>query len=367
MKTKRYRTLLLLIFTALAPVAGQEFPSSAVTDHYSFFSTSSAELPGWITRLEAIHADFTRFWGEPPSGSAEKITVYLITDPTDGSRLVSGLGLSGGDRYPLLIEGIFPDDDKLVILIGHDDADPLLALFSRVYLRRRFGPLPEGITRGFSLYAGSGDKHFVMADRFRDSAGDPLPFGLFIDDNAGGDPLLMWAMAVYYAEAPDSPPVRAFREYLILRGGDPRYNIENPDTADRLFDDAFKKDFTLFWSMYPTPSLLTVQAISLYKKKDYDGSKALLTKLLPTAGDYRIPYYLGLMAVEQKKYADALSYFEQAGGLGAPEALTAWATGVCWWYLNDRDKGTSALNRAAELNPALFGERVYRLTGKKAP
>lgn len=363
--TKIHILPLLMILLMALPLSAQEWAARASTDHFEISTDNSEPLPGWITRLEALHKGFAGFWGEFPPDTEPRLSVYLISDKTRGLALLEQLGLTA-EGFPVLLTGIYPDDDILIIPLDDPKQELFLALYSRAFLRRRFGALPEGILRGFSLYAAAGEAaHDSLADSFRPQAAEELPFDRFLADNPlKEEDILLWAMAVFYAEAPDSLAVRNFREYLILRGRDPRYGEKNPEAASQLFNPEFRKEFSAFWNNYPSPRLITEKAIGLYKNGDFAGAEALLKPLLP-ARDYRIPYYLGLIALERKQYRDALPLFTDAEQLKAPEDLVAYATGVCLWHLGEREKGKASLNRAAKLNPELFGERVYRLTGKK--
>ena len=113
---------------------------------------------------------------------------------------------------------------------------------------------------------------------------------------------------------------------------------------------------------FPT---LVEEGIDAYDAQDYDTAESDFVIAVNLNPDNHIPYYyLGLINYERGNHGLAEDYYEQALERAAPEALVTYALGVNAFAAGRYADATTFLERATELEPERFGDRVAQLLSR---
>jgi tetratricopeptide (TPR) repeat protein len=74
-----------------------------------------------------------------------------------------------------------------------------------------------------------------------------------------------------------------------------------------------------------------------------------------------LPFYIGVLLLEVKFYADALRFFHESERLYGPASSTAYNIGACYVHLQQFDSALKAVDRSLELEPAFDAAKTTRI------
>ena len=93
--------------------------------------------------------------------------------------------------------------------------------------------------------------------------------------------------------------------------------------------------------------------VRLYRQGSFSAARAALGKALDAdPGEWRTPFYLGVIEVHFKRYDAAIPYLEQALTLNPTEPKTMNALGVTYFKLGKLDLAKGYFVASLELDPA---------------
>jgi tetratricopeptide (TPR) repeat protein len=112
----------------------------------------------------------------------------------------------------------------------------------------------------------------------------------------------------------------------------------------------------------PTFNDLVREGAEMYGSGSLEDSRALFLRASELRRDsYIPPYYLGLIAYQSKEYDEAARHYLEAQRLGADAALVNYALGVNAFADQDYAQAVDYLNRARQIDPGAFAEKVDSL------
>jgi tetratricopeptide (TPR) repeat protein len=146
---------------------------------------------------------------------------------------------------------------------------------------------------------------------------------------------------------------------------DPNYSEANKYKAYVLID---KKEYSKaeeFFGKVKPEDLNSEDYGKWYKipldKKDYPAAYALLDKAVALdPNDENVQFEYGKALFAEQKYADALLKFNKAIELGILNVAAYVYSGICYFYLNEFDKGVEILTKSIELNANVASAYLWR-------
>lgn len=146
---------------------------------------------------------------------------------------------------------------------------------------------------------------------------------------------------------------------------DPAYSEANKYMAYVLID---KKDYTgaeTYFGKVKAEELNSEDYSKWYKipldKKEFPAAYALLDKAIALdPNDENVYFEYGKALFNEQKYADALLKFNKAIELGILNVAAYVYSGICYFYLNEFDKGIEILNKSIGLNANVASAYLWR-------
>ncbi len=146
---------------------------------------------------------------------------------------------------------------------------------------------------------------------------------------------------------------------------DPNYSEANKYKAYVLID---KKEYSKAEEYFGKVKTDDLNSEDYYKwakiyidKKEFSKAYELLDKAVALdATDENVYFEYGKALFNEQKYADALLKFNKSIELGILNVAAYVYSGICYFYLNEFDKGVEILTKSIELNPKIASAWLWR-------
>jgi len=175
-----------------------------------------------------------------------------------------------------------------------------------------------------------------------------------------------WGLVHFLLESPDRRYNRILWDALSTL--DPEATV--PENSKRVQEKAFswissgelQQALSAYILSLRTFNDLVREGVASYGRDALDEAEELFLNALEMRRDSYIPsYYLGLIAYQNKAYDRAAGYYLEAQRLGVDPGLAHYALGVNAFADQDYTLAVDYLQRARELDPGAFGDKVDSL------
>ncbi|MDR2663626.1 MAG: hypothetical protein LBC31_11580 [Treponema sp.] len=272
-----------------------------------------------------------------------------------------------------------PVNRELVILQGSAEEKTVVPHQAFVQFLRAFIPgAPAWIREGFAVYfttlafnreknALEYEENLSWLETVKKSALSPEAV---LQADTGGIPAnfqaYAWSLVSFFLAETGSPYYRSLTDAftVLVPGAGPQDNSRAVYGRLTLFTPiaALTRDYNAYIAAKKTFTELIDEGQKAYGAKNYAAAAELFRKagtLKP--GHYAPPYYLGLLAYEDKKYAEAEGFYKTALDYGAEKALVQYARGVNAAASGKKSEAAAFLEEAAAADSAKYKARAEDL------
>ncbi|MDR1143443.1 MAG: hypothetical protein LBK77_04380 [Spirochaetaceae bacterium] len=269
-----------------------------------------------------------------------------------------------------------PANRELVILQGSAEAQTVVPHQAFVQFLRAFVPgAPAWIREGFAVYfttlafnrgknALEYEENLSWLETVKKSALSPEAV---LQADTGGVPAnfqaYAWSLVSFFLAETGGVYYRSLTDafmFLVPEAG-PQDNSRAVYSRLTLFTPAatLTRDYNAYIASKKTFTELIDEGQKAYGAKNYTTAAELFRKAAALKpGHYAPPYYLGLLAYEDKKYAEAEGFYKTALEYGAEKALVQYARGVNAAVSGKKAEAVAFLEEASAADPARYKARA---------
>jgi len=300
----------------------------------------------WARSFERSSRDVLALQGELASAIAGEINVQLT--PTEKSRLTS-IRTVDPEAHDAYLKGRYffnrPSDDNLKKAIAQFE--------EAVRLNPTFAPAFSGLSDAY-LWAGY-NEGFLTASEARPKARRAAEKAIQLDDNSAEAHASLATFKLFY-EFDWAGMEREFRRSFALN---PNYAFAHDQFGLGLaflgrFDEALAEGKRAAELDPLSPQIPLDNSIAFMFQGNYEAAKQQAKRAEELDPTFFFPQFeYGWLAIEARKFADAIAPIKKAKGLGAPAFVTAW---LAYAYAASGDRA-HAMSEVEELKKvSLNGE-----------
>ncbi|MBN1837399.1 MAG: DUF1570 domain-containing protein [Spirochaetales bacterium] len=388
---RRIAWVAVLTLTAAGAAAQEPVFYSASSAHYRVLSDASQSFAHEVARkMEAVLGLCNEYLRFDPADLPLPLGVRIFASREEYERYLMGIIAETRSDF-VFISYSDPGRSELVGFQREpEEFDSSLLHYGLIQLlNSRIPGAPLWLEEGMATYLeasryDSGGNRFVLAanltwlDSLKGILRDPeLSARFSIEDLLRADRAAAqsnieifypaaWGLVHFLLETPD----RRFNRMLwdSLSALEPSAGVL--DNSRRVQEKAFswispeelQRAVSSYILSLRTFNDLVRQAVSEYGRGELEGARTLFVEAREMRQDsYIPPYYLGLIAYQNRAYEQAAGYYLEAQRLGVDPALAQYALGVNAFAAGNYSQATEYLKRARELDPAAFGGKVDAL------
>jgi tetratricopeptide (TPR) repeat protein len=389
------KKLFLTIFFALGLAA--LLPAQFRSAHYEVIvPPGSADGTIYANQMEQRFDAYNKIFQFDPDRLSGPLRIRLFTEKGEYDGYVtSKLGSSRPGAVYLHYNN--PANRELVIHRGSAEEEKILPHQAFVQFFRAFIPHPPAWMReGFAVYfstlaynrergALSYEENLSWLETVRQAGAAAGPELILRADTKGTPPnfqALAWSLVSFFVNngsaAADSSAESTpgggsyFRTltdlFMVLSPG-----ASAEENAQAVYDRIvlFRSirdltgDYTAYMAAKKTFTELVEEGQRAYGAGDFAAAGTLFRRAAALkAGHYAPCYYLGLLAYEEARYAEAEGFYKTALEYGAERALIQYARGINAVASGNKKDGLAYLEEAAAADPSKYKARVEELVKK---
>jgi tetratricopeptide (TPR) repeat protein len=379
--------LTLVLALALGTLLSAQYKSA----HYEVITPpGNADGAAYANEMELRMEAYNRVFRFNPAALPGLLRLRIFTDQREYDEYVSSkLGSTKAGAVYLHYNN--PAGRELVIHRGSAEEEQVLAHQAFVQFLRAFIPQPPSwIREGFAVHFNTlrynrerGALEFEENVSWLETVkrASLSPDAVLLADKNGippNFPAYSWSLVSFFinggnsqtgADTERSDYYRALTDSIMLlspsasaeENAQAVYNrivlFTNPRDLSRDYNSyiASKKSFTE----------LVDEGQRAYGSGNFSASAELFRRAAALRPRHYAPqYYLGLLAYEEKKYAEAEGFYKTALEYGAERALVQYARGVNAVASGKKTEALAYLQEASAADPAAYKARVDELVGK---
>jgi tetratricopeptide (TPR) repeat protein len=371
---------LLFVFGLFAGFAGM-LAAQARSAHYEVIVPEGSSADAYSAEMELRFEAFNKIFCFNPALLSAPLRVRIFTNKGEYDNYVtSKLGSTRPGAVYLHYNN--PAGRELVILQGSAEegtGDPHQA---GVQFLRAFVPgAPAWIREGFAVYFTTlvfnreknvldYEENLSWLETVKKSALSPEAV---LQADTGGIPAnfqaYAWSLVSFFLADSGGGYYRSLTDAFtfLVPGGSAEDNSWAVYNRLTLFTpiSALTRDYNVYIISKKTFTELIDEGQKAYGAKNYAGAAELFRKAaVLRPGHYAPPYYLGLLAYEEKNYAEAEGFYKTALGYGAERALVQYARGVNAAASGKKAEAVAFLEEASAADPAKYKARSDDLIKK---
>ena len=371
--------LTILLIPALAALASAQLRSA----HYeTIVPAGSADGPVYQSEMEQRFTRYSAVFRFNPALLSAPLRVRVFTSQGEYDAYVtSKLGSPRPGAVYLHYNN--PANRELVIHRGSPDEGRLVPHQAFIQYLRAFVPNPPAwIREGFAVYFTTlvwnreqgnqaYEENLSWLETVKRLAANPD--AVFLADRGGASlpnmQALSWSLVSFLMADPGGPYHRSLTDGFMLLKSNAAAEENAQAFYDRFFLFGSQADFIRDYNAYIAGKKTFVELVEegqrAYGAKNFSEAGALFRRAAEMkSGHHAPPYYLGLLAYEDKNYTVAENFYKTALDLGAERGLVQYARGVNAATAGKTAEAVAFLEEAAAADSAKYKARSDELIKK---